>query len=297
MSVMTPIVCVVLFIFSILEGSQIKPDQKPIPMQPDNSIIPSEQKKQPKPGTQVKWFDFQPLKKLQNPEWGELLTDIENHVPEEEGTKYRFQDKDTWAHESTHAINGYLSNNFGFPNADCFYIGKNKAAKINHPRFTIKEMAPLIPNSLRKSRYKLYLIDQANRFDILNSRPLYIWDEWIAYENGAATGVELVKKGTFKTNRNDSCLGVLEFNVYAVYLAIAQKKLDPKYNNKQLLEFLAFGLERGMKIYKEGYELETYNWDDHEYLKHLQSNEDAAEFRKFLIETYGKEWTKEVFNF
>lgn len=299
MSITTPILSVLLFIFGILGEAQTDP--VPAHPMPPNIIIPSpEPKKQPKPprpGTQVEWFDFKPLKNLSDPSWGELLTDIENHIPVEYGNTYRFEDKDTWGHESTHGIHGYLSNKFGLTEAYCFYHGNNKAAKINHPKFTIKEVAPLIPKSLRESRYNIYLIDQANKFSILNERPLYIWDEWVAYENGAAVGIELVKKGTYKPAHNNSCLGVLEFNVYSVYVAIAQKKLDPKYDNKQFLEFLAFSLERGMKIYREGYQLDTYNWDNHKYLKHLQSSDDAAEFRKFLIDTYGETWAKEVFDF
>lgn len=296
-SVLTPILCVVLFVFS---NSLKSPPKHSIPtppsITPPDIVPPIGPLPQPKikPGSQVEWFEFKPLKNLTDASWGELLTDIENHVPKEYGTQYRSSDKDTWAHESTHGIHAYLNNNFGNPNYYCFYPGNNKAAKVKHPKFTIKDVANALPVSLRESRYNLYLVQQTSQF---NSRPLYLWDEWISYANGAATGIELVNKGTYKPAKNNICLGVLEFNVYATYVAIVQKKLDPQYDNKQLLEVLAWNLERGMKIYTEGQKLSVYNWDNDKYLNQLRNSNDAAELRKFLIDTYGAEWTKEIFDF
>lgn len=288
MATLTPFFCIFLLLLN--EKAEEKKNPEPIPVSPIEVPI------SPKyPGSQLEWFEFKPFKNLSDPSWGKLLTEIENHVSVEDGNNYRFEDKGTWAHESTHAIHAHLNNTIGNPDHYCLYTGGNKAVKIKHPKFTITEVAPLIPKSMRKTRYELYLIDQAKRS--WNTVPLYLWDEWVAYCNGAEVSVELINKGTYNPPHNDSCWGVLEFSVYATYTAIAQKKLDPNYDNKQMMEFLAFNLERSMEIYKAGQKLELLNWDRDVYLNHLQTSNDAAEFRKFLIDNYGEGWTQKVFNF
>lgn len=282
---LTPLLCFLLILFAQ------KHESVPVPIDPIPHVNPPQpQKKQP--GDQVIWIDFKPIKNLKNSSWGEVLTDIENHLHPSMGTAYRHSDKDTWAHETTHGIHSWLNNNMSKgQNVYHLYVGKDKAAAIKKPKFKIENVANLIPKSMQQSRYNLYLVKQRGDW---NNEPVYLWDEWVAYCNGAECGIELVKKGTYKPSKNDANWGVLEFGVYATYVAIAQQKYDPNYDNKQMLEFLAWNLDRGMKIYNEGQTLEVYNWDNGKYLKHLQTSGDAAEFRKFLTDSYGPEWTKKL---
>lgn len=286
MTLLVPIFCVFLMILSYKHV-----DTQPTPLPPQPPPQPQEQK----PGDKVIWTDFKPIKNLSDPNWGIYLTDIENHLHPSLGNQYRDSDKVTWSHETTHGIHSWLNNNLQKQrDSYYFYVGYNKAAGIKQPKFKIADVAKIIPKSLQKSRYNLYLIRQQQGW---NNEPLYLWDEWIAYCNGIECGIELTKKGNYKPNKNDSCFAVLEFSVYATYVAMTQKSKDPNYDNKQLLEFLAWNLDRSMKLYQEGKKLNAYNWDDDQYLKHVQTHEDAKEFRQFLVNTYGKKWTKEVFNF
>jgi hypothetical protein len=292
MSVLTPLLC-----FLLLFTGGNAPQTPPAPVSPIPGPVDPVKPIAPRPGSKVEWMDFQPLKNLSDPSWGNYLTDIENHLHPSMGKQYRDTDKVTWAHETTHGIHSWLNNSNLKPGDRSYYfmyVGHNKAAKIKQPNIQIADVAKMVPDSLKKSRFNLYLVQQRRDW---NNDPIYLWDEWVAYCNGSECGIELVTKKIYAPNKNDSCWGVLEFNVYATYVAMAQKKHDPTYNDKQLLEFLAWNLERGMRLYKDGQKLDVYNWDNGKYLIHLQTHADAAEFRNFIITTYGAEWAEEVFGF
>jgi hypothetical protein len=285
--VLTSLFCGILTLIGHAKPSSpvTPPTNNPAP------VLPSK----PQPGSKVEWLDFQPLKKLSDPTWGDVLTDIENHLDPSMGNGYRFADKNIWAHETTHGIHSYLNNTYNEPGNYvyyCLYPGKNKAVKIKEPKIKIADVAKLVPDSLKRSRFNLYLVQQRRDW---NNHPVYLWDEWVAYCNGADCGIELINKGIYKPGKNDSSLAVLEFSVYATYVAIAAQKHEE--SNKQLLEFLAWNLERSMKLYNSGQKLEDYNWDKDEYLTHLRTSDDAKEFRNFLINTYGSDWANKVFGF
>ncbi len=296
MVIATPLFCVLLAILSHGPKSTPAPTPwTPTPVTPSPVQPPAPVK--PRPGSQVEWISFPAQKSLRDASWGNVLTDIENHLPESMGTQYRDRDKITWAHETTHGIHSHLNNTLnemGSREYYCLYVLDNKVAKIKQPKITIQQVAGTIPPGLRKSRYQLYLVQQAAAW---GKEPIYIWDEWVAYVNGADCGVELQKKKLYDPGKQDSVWGCLEFNVYAVYVAIAQKKLDPTYDNKRMLEFLAYNLERSMKIYNDGTKADVFNWDDHKYLQEVRTGGSASEFRRFVIETWGAPWAKEVFGF
>jgi hypothetical protein len=287
--VLTPLFCILL----ILANGTSSELPIIVPPQPQPIIPPAPVK--PKPGSKVEWIDFQPIKNLSDNDWGDYLTDIENHLHPSMGTQYRVGDKPTWAHEITHGIHSWLNNNMQKGREHYFlYVGHNKATKIKQPKFKISDVAKIIPTSLQKTRYNLYLKKQQGDW---NNEPVYLWDEWVAYCNGAECGIELVSKGIYRPNKNDSCWGILEFNVYAAYVVMAQEKHDPGYDNKHMLEFLAWNMERGMRLYHESQQFPVYNWDNNQYLTHLQTSTDAREFREFVKKNYGDDWSKEVFGF
>lgn len=268
----------------------------------NNSVIvqPDIKPKKPeeKPGNRVEWFEYASQKRLSDPSWGDFLTDIENHLPEKFGTTYRDSNKITWSHETTHGIHSHLNMTYRKEGDKArsygFYVGNNKAVMIPQPKIRITNIAEIIPQKLRGSRYQLYLVNQATSW---NADPLYIYDEWNAYVNGATTGVELIQKSMFETNKTDSALACLEFNIYVLYACMATKELDSNYDFKQLFEFTAWNSNRSMKVYHESYKHDVFNWDKHEYLKFLQTSEDAKKLRVFVIENWGEIWANEVFGF
>jgi hypothetical protein len=256
-------------------------------------------------GDGVVWFEYLPQKKLNDPSWGEFLTDIENHLPEKFGATYRDKSKSTWSHETTHGIHSHL--NMTYRKADDKarsygqYVGGNKACMIPQPRIRITNVAEIIPQKMRKMRYQLYLVQQAASW---NTDPLYLYDEWTAYVNGSTTALELAKKGGLpavtgdpNSTKTDAALSCLEFNVYALYVVKATVDLDKEYDAKQLLEFTAWNSRRSMEIYHGCMKLECLNWDNGEYLKFLQESDDALDLRRFVIKTWGPTWAKEVYGF
>jgi hypothetical protein len=174
------------------------------PPLPPDLLIPSKPEQEKKPGNNVKWFEFPAQKRLNDANWGSVLTDIENHLPEKFGTYYRDTDKITWGHETTHGIHSHLNITYRKTNEYGLYVGNNKAIMLIQPNIRISNVAEYVPNSLRKSRYQLYLVNQTGSW---NADPIYLFDEWVAYVNGSEVGVEISQKGE-KRNKSDYCLSI-----------------------------------------------------------------------------------------
>jgi hypothetical protein len=246
-------------------------------------------------GQRVKWIRFPAQNQESNPQWGDFLTDVARHLPVQYGKKYYSDDRITHAHETTHGINSHLSNHpdeiapglshqgpiYGF------YVGQDQAVILTQPRIKLSQIAPLIPASLRGSRYQLYCIDQQKYFE---DHPLYLFDEWVAYTNGAHAGVELAEKKQLDMPRNDALIGPLEFSIYALGLAAAIEKYDPDYltQNNQFREFLAHELRRATDIYRRGMKLDQFHWE--QKLEHnLLQQDDSQELREIVRRVYGEE--------
>jgi hypothetical protein len=247
----------------------------------------------PRAGDHVQWITFEPQKSEKDKDWGEFLTDLENHLPKEYGKKYRDKDRVGHAHETTHGIQAHIRNQYAEPGLrlNAFYVGEDYAALVEEPKVRLAQVAALVPERLRKVRYKSYLVKQQKDWD---DEPLYVFDEWVAYCNGAKAGIELAEDGKYKPERNDSVWALLEFNVYAVYTVRAARKHDPGYDGRQLDEFLAWNLRRSMYLYRIGSRLDPFNWDDDEYYRFLRTDRSATEMRRFLRDLYGAAWCRRV---
>jgi len=246
------------------------------------------------PGDRVQWVRFPIQNEEAKAHWGNFLTDIARHLPSQYGKKYYSDDRITHAHETTHGINSHLSNHpdeiapgmrrhgsvYGF------YVGKDQAVILTSPQIKLSQVAPLIPASLRGSRYQLYCIDQQKYFE---DHPLYLFDEWVAYTNGAHAGVELTEKHQLDMPKNDALVGPLEFSIYALGLAAAIEKHDPEYlrQNKQFREFLAHELRRATGIYRQGMKLDQFRWEQR--LEHnLLEQDDSRELREIVPRLFGE---------
>ena len=148
---------------------------------------------------------------------GSVLGDIESRMPA--GHQYRFPDDlVTWAHEATHGLNSNIRNKDIKPGTtpNAFYLLDGKALLLEEPRgLLISQIANRIPTHLRGKIYKLYMIDQQRWW---NDRPLYTYDEWVSYANGAATRTDL---GI--VNRSETVTYMWEMAVYASYATFMAK--------------------------------------------------------------------------
>lgn len=222
------------------------------------------------------WIVLKPLRSVTN--LGTVLNDIDSHL--QAGHIYRDSDKITWGHETTHGINSRLRQLYqGQGRINGFYVLQDRGVIIQEPKTTIQAVARAIPPSLRGGVYSLYLIQQAPSW---GDTPLYIFDEWTAYTNGSA-----VRKDLNITERAETVQYMMEFDVYAMTLAMVMKQQDPNYDDKQFKAYLMWNIERSMSLYAN--ESGATN-----VLNGLRNNPDAAALRKFSKEYFGEMWCKEV---
>jgi hypothetical protein len=245
------------------------------------------------PGDDVKWIHFPPQNEKSGAEWGDFLTDIARHLPDKYGEHYYSDDRITHAHETTHGINSHISIHLrsGSRAHYGFYVGHDRAVLLTGPKVKLSQVADMIPESVRGSRYHLYFIDQQRYFE---DHPLYLFDEWVAYTNGGHAGVELAEKNRLQMRRNDALVGPLEFSIYALGLAAAARKYDPDYvrDNQQFREFFAHELRRATGIYRRGMRLDQFRWQ-RRLERNLLEEEDARELRQVMLALYGNILTLE----
>ncbi len=252
----------------------------------------------PQPGDGVLWTTWNDVQSRSNPAWGADLTDVANHLPSSYGNQYWDDDPITASHETSHGIHAHLRVYVyqGNQRVNAFYVLGDRAAYVVEPGIRKSAIATHVPASLRGSRYSLYITGQVAWDDT----PLYIWDEWNAYVNGAEVGVELASGGLWTRGWRDAVMGPIEFNVYALATAMAVKAGDPTYfaASTQFKEFLAWNLRRSMDLFRAGRVLEDFAWDDQDvYYDKLKTSADADALRRFTRETYGDAWTLAALGF
>ena len=124
----------------------------------------------------------------------------------------------TNAHETTHGINSELRN--AHPEStkvNAFYCLQGRGAILYEPDCVKNDCKKFLPENIRSYRYQLYIRGQ----QAWNDRPLYIFDEWIAYINGATTNVDDVKNGRHDGEWTDGVSGCLGFSIFSVSIAMA----------------------------------------------------------------------------
>lgn len=100
----------------------------------------------------------------------------------------------------------------------------NRYVVLPEPIFRKVDVASRTPGCLRGYRYATYLSGQRDWDD----RPLYLWDEWAAYQVGAAVGLDDVAAGRWRGEWTDLVSGLVEFSLYvAVLMTVALERQDP----------------------------------------------------------------------
>ena len=204
------------------------------------------------PGSKVAWRDAPPLRGVPAG-LGPFLADVESRLPRELGMRYRDSSRITWCHETTHGIHSALRNRNRLP---AFYPGGGKFALVEPPALTLGEVAAVIPSHLRGSRYKTYLVQARRDWD---RDPLYVWDEWVAYDNGMAAGIE--EGGRAASGASDDAVACLELSCYALGVAAAARRKGAPVSD-QFREFLAWELRRSLGLFARARALPAFAWND-----------------------------------
>lgn len=200
--------------------------------------------------------------------------------------------RSTNAHETSHGIHSEVRNEYIRKlgrRVNAFYCLEGRAVVVDEPKMRKRDVVPFVPQSLRSIRFNLYLIGQTEWDDT----PLYVCDEWQAYINGAACGVDDVQHGRHREGWTDGVFGTLEFSIYATALAMAVEKHDPDYwkNNKQFRAYVQFALHESYRIYMIGSKMEQFKWDKQDaLLERLRTSPDAAKMRDFLQKHFDGVW-------
>jgi hypothetical protein len=239
-------------------------------------------------------MSFPTQKSASNSNWGTLLTDIERHLPSQYGSQYSDTDTVTHAHETTHGINSHLRNYFNNTGkkANGFYLTGDMAVIMIEPAISKADVAVYVPSSLREFRFSTYITGQT----AWNDTPLYILDEWVAYTNGTAVGVNRVKEGKWNSGWRDQ-LGNIEFLVYSMSLGMAVRDKAAAYFNDygQFRAFLKWHAERSMALYHEAQAMPEFTWDRcGTFYEKIRTAPDAENWRQFVRQTYGDTWAETV---
>jgi len=316
-------VLLIVLVFASKPKQHQPQDQPPPIVSPDvqpNNPEPTEPPKPEEPSTPEPKFEKHPAQRnITN--LGKVLSDIESHMPA--GHIYQDSDKITWGHETTHGINSNLRMEFSrrttaydnnpnrmirgqientellgemiedihghpvfksYARINGFYVLEDRAVIIDEPNTTITAAANLVPKSLRGGVYNLYMVQQASSW---NDTPLYVFDEWTAYGNGAAVRLDLGIK-----ERAETVTFMLEFNVYAICVGQASKTTDEQFKN-----YLKWNIARSMKLYADSKE-KLGNAESHDsYLETMRTATDAESFRAFARSYLGADWTKHIMGF
>lgn len=260
---------------------------------PDNSFVvppvpqPDNRQPQPppppkRPAVVVDIINWPAVRQVSPDGIGNVLADIDSHMPA--GHHYRFPEKITWAHETTHGINSNIRNKYYTQNrvVNGFYVLQNRGIVVEEPKTTIAAVAGNIPQSWRGTCYQLYLVQQRRDW---NDLPLYLCDEWVAYTNGAATRKDL-KMEDQASEMEFTC----EFTGYVLSLAYTVKQKCPTYDDRQFKAFLMWSMERTMQIYNNESGATTR-------LTAIRTSPDGETIRQFARSYFGAEWCMEVLGF
>lgn len=243
------------------------------------------------PGSRLQTIQIRATNSRTSPNWGPVLQDIVNH--EAPGDQNSYDDLITLGHETSHGIHAYIRNSLNNTGriANGFYLLNGKAALVPEPKMRKSNIAAFVPASLRTSRYQLYIAGQTDWDD----RPLYVADEWNAYINGSETGVDLAQRGLWRAGWRDGVTGTLEFSAFAVALAMAVERHDPRYfaAEEQFREFIAYNLKRAMALFFEGRKFRDFaSAEQDQFYLAFRDGAETAEMRAFLNRVYGVDWVK-----
>jgi hypothetical protein len=190
----------------------------------------------------------------------------------------------TNVHETAHGIHNELRQKFKpllKRSVNGFYCLKGKAVIVDDPNIKMRHVAPYIPDILRSSRFKLYLIEQLQYWD---DTPTYIFDEWTCYILGAECAVDDSKRN-IALEKTNAVSGALEFSIYSVGFAMAVKEHDPLFwkTNNQFKSFIKYNLIRAERVFNAGVRIPAFHNNEQNRLQQaLLNHKDAEPIREFL---------------
>lgn len=162
-----------------------------------------------------------------------------------------------------------------------FYLLQDRAVMLTNPPGTISEAARLVPASARYGRFNLYMVKQAVSW---NNEPLYVYDEWVAYRNGAHCLVWDATHGGTKDGNTDYIFGPLEFCTYGLAVAMMAHKRGAL--SEDLRVFTGWLLVDCFNLYFVGKQYAPWATANKLY-EQFRSGADLAPYRQFCSDVLG----------
>jgi len=204
------------------------------------------------PSDRVQWVEA-PVLRAAPTGVSRLLADVESRLPPEMGYQYRDRDRATWCHETTHGVHAALRNRYRLP---AFYPGGGRCALVESPPLTLGEVAAVVPERFRGPRYSTYLVNARRDWE---REPLYVWDEWVAYNNGTTTAIE--EGGRAGKALTDDAMACVEFSGYSLAVAIAAHRKGIPLTGP-FRAFLAWELRRSFALSRQALTIPSLAWHD-----------------------------------
>lgn len=182
----------------------------------------------------MKWKTYEPVSSptVQN----KFLRDMQAHLSPKDFRYYcGFNDITTNVHEGTHGVQAYIRIKEGGGRVNAFYVFDSRYITFQEPRVTKSAVAEYIPEEFKDhTLYRMYITGQKAWDDT----PLYIFDEWTAYTNGAVLG-----------KSNSEIEYALIFAFFAMSLIECVEEQDPSYNPREvLLPYVEWNVQRCFDI-------------------------------------------------
>jgi hypothetical protein len=190
----------------------------------------------------------------------------------------------TNVHETAHGIHNELRNQYRpiiKSPINVLYCLNGKAVIVDDPKIKMRHIGTYIPEVLRSSRFKLYLVDQLQYWD---DTPTYVFDEWTCYILGAECAIDDSQRGR-PLEKTNAVSGALEFSIYAIGLAMAVKDHDPIFwkNNSHFKAFIKYNLIRSERAFSAGADIPEFRNNEQDRLQRaLLNHKDAEPIRQFL---------------
>ncbi|MEM0465334.1 MAG: thioredoxin domain-containing protein [Candidatus Pacearchaeota archaeon] len=232
---------------------------------------------------------------------------------------YKYSDERSTVHETTHAINSKLRNQFsrGNKKVSAFYLFGGKFVLINKPsNLNVKNVDEFIPDKMkisasRSSSYDVYIkpnlitysftrggLEKVGFFNNWYDDPFFILDELNAYTNGAIYVSNLENSISLKSEVIS--LRLCDFVVYSLALAKAIKTYDCNYWNSEsgsiFRSYLVFALKRAIDAEEAQLRRLGSKNPREDALNKLNSIIDDK-LKDFAIETFGEKWCKQNLGF
>lgn len=239
------------------------------------------------------WIQVPALRPM-GPQMGStVIADIDSRLSASDSRTYHDSSPMTWAHEATHGLQGRLRERLG---RCAFYPLGGYAVGLIEPPGTLQQIAQAQPGPLRGSMYRDYLRNpQVTRY--WEQNPLYVLDEWTAYTNGSACGLELARAGRTPTDHITNLEQAFEFGLISTVMA----SLTPSnYDREPLVAYLRWNWVRLRKIQQQSSPYPSLRAELAEaLLERLRTGTDAAvaRLRYWCRDTFGEPWLTTILDF